>query len=316
MSVYIIKRVASSVVLFWLVTVVTFVLVRQAPGGPEALVRSNSGADSGGESLGLTGSIWDQYGVWFLGLFRGDLGISYDQSVHVVAMIQERLPNTLILSAAGLIVGSLIGIALGALGALRQGGVADALGRTLGVAGVAVPQFWLGIVLILVFSVGLGWLPPSDMYSPGGSGLIDLLRHLILPATVVAMFVVANILRFTRTSVIATLREPYLVTASAKGLRRGRILSHHILRNSLLPIITVIGLSVPRVVGGAAITEVVFNWPGVGSMAVTAAKSSDYPVIMGVTLVLAAIVIVVNLITDLSYHVIDPRIRLGEGSSR
>jgi peptide/nickel transport system permease protein len=319
MTSYLLKRGFASVVLFWLVTIVTFILIHQAPGGPAALARPGAGTqglEQARKSLGLTGSIWDQYGSWAGRVFHADLGVSFDQGVSVGSLITDRLPNTLLLALAGLLVGTVVGVVLGVLGALRQGGVIDAFGRTFGILGVAVPQFWVGLILILLFSVRLGWLPAGDMHSPDGGGLLDLLRHLVLPAAVVALFVVANVLRFTRASVISVLHEPYLVTARAKGVRPRRVLWIHVLRNALLPIITIIGFSIPLVVGGAAITEVVFSWPGIGNLAVTAAQHSDYPVLMGVTLVLAALVIVVNLLTDLSYRMVDPRVRIGMGADR
>jgi peptide/nickel transport system permease protein len=313
------KRGFSSLILFWLVTIVTFVLIRQAPGGPAALAQPGSGGqglEQARENLGLTGSLWDQYRTWIESLIHGDLGTSYDQGVSVMSLIGDRLPNTLLLAAAGLLVGTVAGVLLGVLGALRRGGKVDALGRTFGLVGVAVPQFWVGLILILIFAVKLGWLPAGDMYSPDGGGLLDLLQHMILPVTVVALFVIANVIRFTRASVISALHEPYLVTARAKGASDSRVLWVHVLRNALLPIITIVGFLVPLVVGGAAITEVVFTWPGIGNLAVTAAKSSDYPVLMGVTLVLAALVILVNLLTDLSYRLVDPRVTLGAGDDR
>jgi peptide/nickel transport system permease protein len=176
---------------------------------------------------------------------------------------------------------------------------------------LSVPAFWLGIILIIIVSVNLQLLPPSGMHTVGRSDPFDLVPHLVLPAVVASSFLLANLARYTRASMIESLDQPFILVAHAKGLNERRIVWVHALKHAMLPIVTVVGLSMPQLFGGAAITETVFGWPGLGRLGIEAAVAADYPVVMGVTLVVSAIVIIANLLTDISYTILDPRVRLG-----
>lgn len=313
MTAYLVKRLIQSVFLFWVVTLVTFVLIHQAPGGPAVLANPSLGKDQVqqlGGTLGLDEPIYSQYGQWLGNTALGDLGRSFNQGVPVADLISQRLPNTLLLGAAALVIALVVGIGLGILTAVRRNTWVDYLGSSVGLFNLSVPTFWLGIMLILIFAVQLRWLPVNGMHDTGESGLVDLLHHLVLPAIVASTFLMANVMRYTRASMLEVLDQLYVTGARAKGLRERRVLLVHALKNALVPVVTVIGLSLPQLFGGAAITETVFAWPGIGSLGIEAAQNGDYPLIMGITLVVSAIVIVANLLTDLSYSMIDPRVRL------
>jgi len=310
---YVVKRLAQSAFLFWIVTVVTFVIIRQAPGGPAILSNPNLTKDQMAnlrEGMGLDDPLHLQYWSWIRRVLGGDLGISFNEGLPVAELIADRLPNTLLLGSASLLLALAFGITLGVLGAVRRNGWVDGLASTIGVLNLSVPAFWLGIVLILVFAVQLRWLPVGGMQSSGGSGTLDLLRHMILPAVVASGFTMANVMRYTRSSLLEVIDQLYITAARAMGLRERRVILLHAMKNAMLPVVTVIGLSLPHLFGGAAITETVFSWPGIGSLGITAARTGDFPLIMGITLVVSAVVILANLLTDLSYSLLDPRVRL------
>jgi peptide/nickel transport system permease protein len=303
----------QSVVLFWIVTLVTFVIIRQAPGGPAILANPNLTKDQivnlrGG--VGLNDPLYRQYVRWVGHLMAGDLGVSFNEGVPVVELIAERLPNTLVLASAAFVIAVTAGMTLGILGAVKRNTWVDGLVSSVGVLNLSVPVFWLGIVLILIFAVELRWLPVGGMLQASQWSWLDLARHLVLPAIVAAGFLMANVMRFTRSSLLETLGQLYVTAARAMGLRERRVLLKYALRNAMLPVVTTIGLGTPQLFGGAAITETVFAWPGIGSLGINAARTGDFPVIMGITLFVSALVIVANLITDLSYVLLDPRVRL------
>jgi peptide/nickel transport system permease protein len=216
-----------------------------------------------------------------------------------------------VLAGAGLLLTLLAGIPLGVAAATRPRSLLDHAATIASGVGVAIPGFWFGIMLIILFAVWLHLLPSAGMYTPGGpQTLADLLRHLVMPTLVIATFSLPQVTLFARASVLETLRQDYVRTARAKGLDERRVLFRHGLRNALIPVLTVIGLLVPRLVGGAVITETVFAWPGMGRLSADAAFGRDYPLIMGITMVVSVVVIVSNLLTDIAYTAVDPRIRL------
>jgi len=310
---YFARRLLQSVVLFWMVTVVTFVIIRQAPGGPAILANPTLTKDqivhlSG--AGGLNDPLYRQYASWVGHLLTGDLGVSFNEGVPVVELIDERLPNTLLLSAVAFVIAVAVGMTLGILGAVNRDTWVDGLVSSIGVLNLSVPVFWLGIVLILVFAVELRWLPVGGMSQTSQWNLLDLVRHLLLPAIVAAGFMMANVMRFTRSSLLDARDQLYVTAARAMGLRERKVLLRYTLRNAMLPVVTTIGLGIPQLFGGAAITETVFAWPGIGSLGITAARTGDFPVIMGITLYVSGVVIIANLLTDLSYILLDPRVRL------
>jgi len=315
MGKYIVNRLIQAAVVLALVTAITFILIHLAPGGPSAVLTDNklpaAEAARMRANLGLDQPVLIQYLRWIGGLAHGDFGISYTNNRTVLSEISQRLPNTLILAGTAFVLALLVAIPVGVYTATRSNSWADHTVSALSFLGLSTPVFWFGIVLVIIFSVRLHLLPSSGMRTINMiPSMTDLLRHLIMPAIVLAMPTMAQFSRFVRASVLETLGQDYVRTARAKGLAARVVTYRHVLRNALLPIITIIGLTFPVVVTGAAITESVFGWPGMGRLAVDAAFTRDYPVIMGVTVFVAAAVIVTNLITDLVYIVVDPRVRL------
>ena len=312
---YIVIRVIQAIILLVLVSIITFVLIHIAPGGPSAMMLDNKLSPQRiaqmQKNLGLNQPIPVQYLKWVGNMLHGNFGVSYADSRPVLSDIGARLPNTLILSGTAFGLALLVSIPVGIYGANRAHTRADDFVSGISFIGLAIPVFWFGILLIIIFSVKLGWLPSSGMYSTNQPpSVLDLIKHLIMPAIVLAVPTAAVFVRFVRASVLETLQQDFVRTARSKGLSRQAVTYRHVLRNSLIPIITIVGLSLPAVVGGAAITESVFGWPGMGQLAVSAAFTRDYPTVMAITILVAAVVIIVNLLTDLVYVLIDPRVRL------
>lgn len=260
-------------------------------------------------ALGLDQPIYVQYWRWLLELLQGNLGTSYSLGSPVSELVAQRLPPTMLLAGTALGFAVLTGIPLGVLSAVKRNSVIDHGVTMLSFFGLSMPVFWYGLLLILAFSVRLQWLPAGGIVTVGQESFGDLMMHLILPALVLGTVHMAEITRYTRSSVLAVLRQDYIRTARAKGLRELVVMKKHALRNALIPVVTVIGLMLPRIAAGAAITEQVFAWPGMGQLAVRAAFQRDYPTIMGVTLVISAVVALSSLLTDLLYTAVDPRIR-------
>jgi peptide/nickel transport system permease protein len=310
---YVVARLGQAVVLLFIMSAVVFVVVHAAPGGPAILNNPDIDprlAQEMARNLGLADPLPVQYGRWVGNLLQGKLGRSYQHQLPVEQLILERLPATLLLTGTGLSLSLLLAIPIGVLSATRPYSLVDRLATVGAFIGVSIPVFWLGIILIILFSVELNWLPSAGMLTAGAPfSLGDLLAHLILPGLVVASFPLAQLVRYTRSALLEVIRQDYIRTARAKGLSEWQVLTRHALRNALIPVITVTGLLFPRLVGGAAITETVFAWPGMGRLAVDAAFTRDYPLVMGITLLMSAVVVVTNLLTDLLYVYVDPRIR-------
>jgi peptide/nickel transport system permease protein len=310
---YVLRRLVQSAVLFLLITVITFVLIRQAPGGPAILANPNLSKSQVMElrgGLGLQDPLFVQYGKWFARVLKGDLGTSFNEGVPVTDLIAERLPHTLLLSSVAFVIAVAAGMAFGILSAVHKGTWVDRIFSVIGVLNLSIPVFWLGIVLILLFAVQLRWLPVGGLPDQGEGGVFAYARHLVMPAAVAGGFMMANIMRYTRSSYLNVSEQLYVTAARAMGVPERKVVLRLALKNAMLPVITVIGLSIPQLFGGAAITETVFAWPGIGSLGIAAARTGDFPVVMGITLVVSAIVVVANLLTDLSYALLDPRVRL------
>ena len=310
---YILKRVGFAVLMLVGVSIILFTIMRLAPGGPEAVLIggefSQEAAAQIRQRLGLDRPIALQYLGWAGAAVRGDLGRSFKTGDPVAALILDRLGPTLQLTAGALTLALVVAVPLGVLAAVRRGTIWDTLGSAVALFGVSFPSFWLGIMLILLFSEVLHLLPPSGLSEYGREAeLSSRVRHAILPTLTLGLIQMASFMRFTRSSLLEVLRQDYVRTARAKGLGGARVVWRHALRNALIPVVTVVGLSLPTLVGGAVLTETVFAWPGIGRLAVGAVFERDYPVIMGVNLMVAAVVISANLLTDLAYCVIDPRI--------
>jgi len=286
------------------VVTLVFLLIHLIPGDPVEIMLGESALpadrDALREALGLDRPILEQYGTFLWGLCRGDLGVSLQQRRPVTALIREHYPATLELTLAAMLISLLIALPAGILSGTRQYSVWDHSTMFLALLGVSMPNFWLGPLLIWVFSIQLGWFPVS-----GKGGL----AHLLLPALTLGASMAAIVARMTRSSVLEVLREDYVMTARAKGLSEARIILKHVLRNAMLPVLTVVGLQFGALLAGSIITETIFSWPGLGTLMVKAIQTRDYPVVQGCVLVIALSYVLVNLFTDLLYGVIDPRIR-------
>ncbi|NMB25887.1 MAG: ABC transporter permease [Firmicutes bacterium] len=309
---YVARRLLQTVILLWLVTVLTFGLILSAPGGPAILYEPGITADQiqqMRQAMGLDQPAHVQYFRWLKGLIRGDMGNSLTLGMPVSELIASRLPATMLLSVAALTIAICLGIPLGVIAAVNRGNLIDNLVTLFSFFGISVPVFWYGLMMIIFFAVNLKWLPAGGMMTVGDSSFLDIMAHLALPAVVIGTVNMAQITRYTRSAMIDVLNADYVRTARAKGLNEVWVLFKHALRNGMIPVITVIGLLLPRIAAGAAVTEQVFAWPGMGQLAVRAAFQRDYPTIMGVTLVVSAVVVVSNLLTDIVYAYVDPRIR-------
>jgi len=305
MGSYVLGRLVQTGLLIVVVTLLTFLLITQAPGGPAILLDPNMSPEQAAElrrALGLDEPFHIQYWRWLGQIVRGNLGTSYSIGQPVLDLIKSVLPNTLLLSATALVLSIGLAIPAGIISAARRYSFTDHLVTFASFFGISMPVFWYGLILILVFSINLGWLPSGGMRNlEGASGPLDVAKHLIMPAIVLATANIAQLARYTRSAMVTVLNEDYIRTARSKGLGEQVILYRHALRNAMIPVLTAAGLLVPRLVGGAAVTETVFAWPGMGSLAVRSAFARDYPTIMGITLVVSLVVIVTTLIVDLLY---------------
>jgi peptide/nickel transport system permease protein len=291
----------------------TFFFVNLAPGGPASVMRFDVTAEQREaliKRMGLDKPVAERYLEWATGAVRGDLGTSLLTDEPVSQRIGERLPNTLTLAGAALTLSVALGIPIGLIQALRRGSFIDHVLSLVSAIGLSVPVFWLGIVLILIFAVSLKLLPSAGVTAIAQDTVVDRLRHLVLPAVVLATTVLPTVVRFMRSAAIEVLHEDYIRTAASKGLGPRLVLTRHVLRNALIPVVSAIGALVPRLLGGTVVTEAVFSWPGMGRLALEAAQGRDYPLITGLTVVVAAIAVATSLLVDLAYTRIDPRIRI------
>jgi peptide/nickel transport system permease protein len=313
-ALYVLRRLIQAVAVLFIVSVVTFGLIHSAPGGPAMLANPELSSEQVAqmtEELELDDPIIVQYLRWLGNVLQGDFGNSYSAIKPVTTVIAERLPNTAILAFTALTLAVVIEIPVGVLCALRRNSPLDRIVAALSFMGISVPVFWLGIMLIILFSLRLGWLPSGGMNTVGESDSIrDRVEHLILPVMVLCIGNLAELIRYTRSGMIAVLQEDYMRTARAKGLSQRAVLLGHGLRNAMIPVVTVIAIMIPRALGSAAITETVFSWPGMGRLAVESATNRDYPVVLGVTMTVALITVICSLLVDILYGVLDPRIRV------
>jgi peptide/nickel transport system permease protein len=310
---------------FIAITIITFALIHATPGGPTS--RLELDADIKPEdiarikaNMGLDKPVWQQYLIWmglmptsqgeYNGLLQGDLGVSYIDQTSVTKNVMDRLPNTLILSVTALVISLCLAIPLGVWSAVKQYSAFDNVSTVLSTAGISIPSFWFGLIAILFFSVELRWLPSGGMYTLGKEKTLgDFLKHLIMPAAILSILQVAGWNRYIRASVLEVIRQDYVRTARAKGLKERVVIMVHTLRNALIPVATLLGLSLPGLVSGALITETIFGWPGMGRLAYHAATKRDYPIIMGTLVMSTVLVILGNLLADVTYGFLDPRIK-------
>ncbi len=301
---YILRRILLTLPVLLGVSTLVFLFIHVIPGDPVQVMLGESARTSDVETLrdglGLNKPLGEQYLLFLKGLLSGNLGISIHSKQPIMTTILKRLPATLELTLASMCVALVISIPLGVISANKQYSLLDNGSMFFALLGISMPNFWLGPLLILLFSVNLGWLPVS------GRG--DL-QHLILPAITLGTALAAKLTRMTRSSVLEILHEDYITTSRAKGLRESIVIFKHALRNALIPVITVIGIQFGALLSGALITETIFAWPGIGRLTISAIQQRDYPLVQGCVLVIAFGYVLANLLTDLAYAWVDPRIR-------
>jgi len=311
---YVLKRILIMIPVFFGMTALVFFLSNLTPGSPvDAMITPEMGAEDIAaleHRMGLDQPVYVQYFKWLQRMFQGDLGYSYRTSNPVIRDIGERVGPTLLLTLTVLVVAVIIGVTLGVLAACKPYSIWDTLASGVSFLGSSMPGFFIALVLIYIFSVKLSLLPTGGMYtSVSTNSLADLARHMVLPTISMALGSAGNYIRQTRSAMLEVMGEEYIKMARAKGMRERTVLYGHALRNALLPIVTSIGMSVPGLVGGSIIIEQIFGWPGMGTLMVMSVTYRDYPVIMGIAMYITVAVLVTNLLMDLLYAVLDPRIR-------
>ncbi len=303
---YLLRRLWQSAVTLVGVSILVFVILRVIPGDPAKMLLPEGAPQSAVEELnrqlGLREPIWVQYGIFLRSVVRGDFGQSFQYRSPALRIVIERVPATLQLALCAMGLTVLIGVSLGVLAAVRQGSLWDYGGTALAVLGQSLPNFWLGIMMVLLFGVTLRWLPTSGFQSA---------LSLVLPSITLAAFPTALVARLTRSSLLEILGQDYIRTGRAKGLGESRVVLRHALRNATIPLATVLGLQIGTLLGGAVITESIFAWPGMGKLVVDAIFFRDFPVVQTILILSATIFVLINLIVDLLYTVLDPRIRYG-----
>jgi peptide/nickel transport system permease protein len=314
MRAYLARRLLAAVLVVFAVSCLVFFVLYLVPGDPaQVLLGPTATAEDLTRlrhELGLDRSFPAQYFTWITHVVRGDLGWSYVLRRPVLPEVAERFSHTMILAAAAMLIAFPLGILLGSVAAARRGSLADRLATILASVGISMPSFWVGVLLIVLFSLRLGWLPGSGMYSATGEGgVADLLVHLVLPAVTLALVPLAIVTRMMRTTLIEVLREDYMRTARAKGVAEAPAVWRHALPNAFIPLATLLGFQVGQLLAGGVYVETVFSWPGVGQLLVNAILTRDFPIVQGAILVVASTYVLINLATDLLYAVLDPRLR-------
>lgn len=317
MGTYLLRRVISLIPVLLGISVIAFTLLHLVPGDPALallgpMARPENLADLR-EALGLNEPIFVQYVRWLGRVLQGDLGISIQLRTPVLPVLMERFANTMILTVAATIISTVIGVAAGVISATRQFSFFDRASMVLALFGNSMPAFWLGLMAILIFSLYLRWFPASGMWPiTGERNLLTLLHHLTLPAITLGIAAAAVTARITRSSMLEVIRQDYIRTARAKGLRERTVVLGHALQNALLPVLTVIGVQFGFLLGGAVLTETVFSWPGIGLALYNAISIRDFPMVQGGVLVVATSFVLVNLAVDMLYTFIDPRIHYSD----
>lgn len=306
---YIVKRLLLMIPILLGVTFIVFFIMNLTPGDPAAIILGDQASAEALAAmrleLGLDKPLLVRYFKYIWDMLHGDLGLSYKNQLSVWAQVIDKFPNTAILAVAGIFVALIIGIPVGIISAKKQYTALDNTSMVLSLIGVSMPNFWLGLLLSLLFALKLGWLPSQGM----GSGFVGLLRSIVLPAITLGTGSAATVVRMTRSSMLEVIRQDYISTARAKGISERQVTFRHMLKNAMIPIVTAVGLQFGSLLGGAMLTETVFSWPGLGRLMVESINSKDIPMVMGATIFLAIMFSVVNLIVDLIYAFIDPRIK-------
>ena len=307
---FVLKRLLQLIPVIIGVTFIVFFIMNLAPGDPAAIILGDQATAEAlamkREELGLNDPLLVRYFNYMKNLLRGDMGTSYKNNIPVWNQVIDRLPNTAILVVAGIFIALLFGIPIGILSAKKQYSLLDNISMVAALIGVSMPNFWSGLLLVMLFSLTLGWLPSQGM---GSGGVIPVLRSIILPSLTLGINSMAMVARMTRSSMLEVIRQDYISTAQAKGLNDHVITTQHMLRNALIPIITAVGLQFGHLLGGAMLAETVFSWPGLGRLMVDSIKSRDIPMVLGCVVFMATMFSIVNLIVDIVYAFVDPRIK-------
>lgn len=308
---YLLQRIALAILVIWGVSIAVFAIVQLVPGDPARVVLGVQAdaerVEAMRERMGLNRPVLEQYTDWFTGVLRGDFGNSLITAQPVAPQLWNRFVPTLQLAIASLIIGLLIAFPLGIISALYPRSSIDVIASVISQVGVSIPDFWLGILLVILFSLTLGWLPPGG-YTPINENPLDWLSHIILPALTAGLISGSIQTRFIRSAMLEVLNENYIRTAHAKGLDRLTVLRRHALQNAMITIITIIGLQMTALFSAVVVVEIVFAFPGLGKLSLDAVLDRDYPMLQGAVLVMATIVTVINLVVDMLYFFLDPRI--------
>lgn len=309
----ILKRLLSIVPMLFFISLVSFLLMHLAPGDPlQAYITpqmSPEDIERIRQSMGLDQPVLVQYLKWLINAIQGNLGYSMVSHRPVLTVILERIPNTLLITAVAFILSILIAIPVGLLSGYKKNSVVDNILNIVSYIGISIPSFWFAMMLIYIFSVKLNLLPSIGMRTAGVETTSDLIRHMIMPIIVLCYYNLCVFTRYIRSSTIGQLREDYVLTQRAYGATTKEILFKHVLKNTLLPVITIMAMALPQLITGAFITETIFGWPGMGQLGVNAIFGYDYPVVMGITIFSSLMLIIGNLLADVLYQIIDPRIK-------
>lgn len=313
---FIVKRILQAIPMLIGVSIIIYALIQAMPGEPFDMYLENPNVSF--EEIqkikahyGLDQPVYIQYLNWAKNMLQGDWGISYNTRRPVLELLIERIRPTVELTLSAFLLAGIVSIPLGVFGAIKKNSVFDYTTTALTFLGISMPVFWFGLMLQLLFSVKLGWLPSAGRtsFGAGGGGVLDIALHLILPAVVLSLIYIAGWSRYARTNYLEVMNQDYIRTARAKGLSEGTVLGGHALRNAMIPLVTVITLDIPVLFSGAVVTETVFAWPGMGRFFMDSLNKMDYPVLMGILMISACLVILCNLLADILYAILDPRIK-------
>jgi len=317
---FLIRRIAILVPMAFTISALIFFASRLSPIDPiNAMVPPDMASDSANleqlrEELGLNDHIVLQYFTWLKNIATGEFGYSLQSGQKISEILALRMPATLELVLSALILSTLLALTLGLFAGAKKGGIADKLSRVLGVIGIAIPDFFIGLVLLNIFAFRVEWLPTGNRVAPGQVTLWDRLPNLILPVATLTIAMLAVLIRYTRNSVLDTLNRDFVKTARSKGVPEWRVLYSHVFRNSLGPVMVLLAFRLPLLVGGSILVETVFQWPGIGTTIIAAVTASDYPVIMVVSMIIAMVILVASFLVDVIKSILDPRVRLGGGN--
>ena len=317
---FLIRRIAILVPMAFTISALIFFASRLSPIDPiNAMVPPDMAADSANleqlrEELGLNDHIILQYFTWLKNIATGEFGYSLQSGQKISEILALRMPATLELVLSSLILSTILALTLGLFAGAKKGGIADKLSRVLGVIGIAIPDFFIGLVLLNIFAFRVEWLPTGNRVAPGQITLWDRLPNLILPVSTLTIAMLAVLIRYTRNSVLDTLNRDFVKTARSKGVPEWRVLYSHVFRNSLGPVMVLLAFRLPLLVGGSILVETVFQWPGIGTTIIAAVTASDYPVIMVVSMIIAMVILVASFLVDIVKSILDPRVRLGGGN--